>query len=471
MTKKPGKWIKEKIYEYKDYTIVQSLYETFQRETGSSASYRSYFDQVKKVWNKLSIKNPEFISAKPDEQDLLKNFNYSKEDLIGLIEERVQNTQEKISFSDLTSIASENNFPVQLFYLLIPDVKASIDAINKINLLNLQEKKSIDKLKREVKLLKAELKHYREHELDVEAILDVLDSAVSEYTPSSAPSYIPSHTTRDRVANLLISDTHFGETVDFEETHFLNEYNSTIAKERLDTYFHTILEWSDELQINKVYIKFLGDMVNGIIHEELVEHADLELVDSILVLCDYLVQWIIELKKYFKEVKILAVPGNHGRITQRKTFKSKNKLNFDYIMYEFMRRELKNAVTEFTIPKSFFAIHQILDSAIMSTHGDVFRGGTGLNPVSGTWGRDISKMRGLLERAGMNFQYAEFGHFHISEPVLQAFDGTQIIVNGSVKGTDEFSLGAVKTGSRPSQNYYVIEEGRGMIFKNVVYLD
>ena len=66
----------------------------------------------------------------------------------------------------------------------------------------------------------------------------------------------------------------------------------------------------------------------------------------------------------------------------------------------------------------------------------------------------------MYSRLNKNFDIIAFGHFHTGDQIIPAFDGTKIIVNGSIKGADEFSLGAVKSGSRANQTLFSIEDGK-----------
>jgi len=341
--------------------------------------------------------------------------------------------------------------------------------IYRINSLEFENDIDSIKLKRKIKVLQSEVNELKNNQADYSQLLDTLEDITEIYVPWEVPKNIIVPNKNTRAVAALYSDLHAGELVSFEETHGLNEYNQEIMKERIDSFFSQAVDYAKEVGSNILYLKMLGDMVNGEIHEELIRNSDMDTVESLLLVADYTSQWIKKISEYFSEIHVIALPGNHGRFSKKPNFKKANILNFDYLAYEFIKREVQDIVTTFELPKSPFVIRDIFGYGFFSTHGNMFKGGNGLQPASGTWVRDLAKIKGLFKQ--YNFGVMEMAHFHTPILDFPAYDGSSIMVNGSIKGADEFSIGAVKAGSRASQLVYTVEKDSGIKFRTTLFLD
>jgi len=267
---------------------------------------------------------------------------------------------------------------------------------------------------------------------------------------------------------LLLSDLHFSETVSLEETYGINAYNSEIAKERIKKVFTETVTAAKLLGASALHIQLLGDMVNGEIQEGLMGN-DMTVIDSALVLGDFLAQCIREAAPYFAYVEVNCVVGNHGRLdTKGKPyFKNKVTRNWDYLLYHFMKRELAEVVPSFEISKSPFMIDEIQGYGMLLIHGDSFSGGNGWSMVPSTINRDVPRLAHLLHRIGHEVHVTVMGHFH-SSVAAHDFSDREVILNGPTVGATEFSLGKLKKGSIPSQVIFLMERGRGVRFRDTI---
>lgn len=460
-----SEWIKDQLAKNSgdaEALKTEEMYLQFIEATGSAAEYQSYLRRVREHSRTPTTAEP----STPTDYS-----QWDTEFLIEIITEEVKTAKNKLSLDDVKRIASEREIPFGAFLNSIPNLRELIDQVYRHNTYYLEEKRKIQNLEQRVSELRKENKELMKETTLEMKIMESLDDVLLTYQRFEDQDGFYVNFRGDRAAHLLISDVHFDEMVHLEEMHGINEYNPTIAKERLDALFQEALRYTQDLSIKELNIKLLGDMVSGIIHEELMQNAELGITGSVLALADYLAQWITHLRPYFEKINVIGLVGNHGRMTKKPPFKQRQMLNFDYLLYEFMRRELIDVVDEFDIPKSFFAVRESFDTKIFSTHGDILKGGTGLNPVSGTWGRDLAKLNSALDNHKIGFDIAEFGHFHEGDINLKGFDDTKIIANGSTIGANEFSIGAVKRAARPNQTIYTIEEGKGLGYYHTIFLD
>ena len=239
-------------------------------------------------------------------------------------------------------------------------------------------------------------------------------------------------------AVLLLSDWHIGEYVSTEETAGLGEFNSSIATARVELIVEktiNILSNYSLSKIDRLVIGALGDMISGVIHEELEKTQDLNTAEQIIFTAYLLSNLLSELSAYF-EIEFVGVVGNHGRLKKQREAKQKY-VNWDYIIYQLTSFMLKdNRRINWHISKSPHAVVEIEGHTYLFTHGDTVRswGGIpfyGISRFANNWREVLNKKQIILDGVCM-------GHFH-QPATMERVNGPQII-NGSLKGPDEYSL-------------------------------
>ncbi len=375
----------------------------------------------------------------------------------------------KLKMKDL---ANKFNIPAGAFLKYVPDFGVVARDLYQNNMLHIKDDVNTEKLKSKLRLLEKENKHLKAKEMDKDLLLDAIAEVATIYTPIVNPK-TTTMKHKNRVVQLNIADAHFGEIVSFEQTS-INEYSPQIAKKRLDSLFNQVINYCEEISVYDIDINFMGDLITGSIHEELRENTALVTVDAVIQLADYFAQWIFKLHKEGFVIKhVRAIPGNHGRVTAKPRFKDKNKENFEWFLYEFMKRELREIVENFIIPEDLVYITKVFDTSLALIHGDILKKGTALSPVGGTWARDAALLNGVFREHGKSFDLLLFGHFHQGNIIFPSFDGTKLVSVGSIKGADEFSIAAVKAGSRPNQAIFCLEKGKKgeLLFFQTLFLD
>ena len=268
----------------------------------------------------------------------------------------------------------------------------------------------------------------------------------------------------------LISDLHAGETIELAQTMGISQYDMTIMNRRLGMLFRKILELVNlrrsSLHIPRLVIPHLGDMLSGDIHPELVRTNVGHMMNIAVRTAFILAQGIAFLAPHFDQIKVPCIVGNHPRLYNKPYFKDKY-INWDYMLYQWEAsfcRGLKNV--EFIIPKSPFYLLDVENTRILMMHGDSIRSWMGI-PWYGI-DRAVLRLRELLQGAGEHFDSVWLGHFH-SRADLDHVTGP-IIINGSVKGGDEFSIGSLQTSSKPSQNLLYYHDKNGYLGGGPIYL-
>lgn len=277
------------------------------------------------------------------------------------------------------------------------------------------------------------------------------------------------------VPTLMLSDWHWGETVDPTQIEYLNEFNLAIAGDRADRVFTTALELLFHHQSGMSYDGFVmplgGDMFSGNIHEELRMTNGAPIHECLLTLADKLAGGIMEVADNFQWVYVPAVVGNHGRIDRKPTAKEAVKDNYDWLLYNFVKKLVQGRMgdkcnVEFDISTALDLNYQLYSTRYLLTHGDQISSGDG---VGGFWPSLMKtahrKQQRSVKGGGTGFDYMVCGHFHKYGSV------SNVIVNGSLKGYDEWVYKMNYDFERPIQALWVTHPEHGIISHVPVYAD
>ena len=295
----------------------------------------------------------------------------------------------------------------------------------------------------------------------VDRLTAALDSRIPSMPPVKAPTILRRVPGKPESVVALVSDYHIGERVDFEETGGLNHYDFETFMQRWQYHVDGIggitLGKLTGYEFPELRIIALGDMVSGIIHDELVETSDSTLMDWLIDGASVIAQGIRQLACEFPSVKVDWHFGNHGRVTQKPRFK-RRWVNYDYLMGHMVSLHLADQPNiEFVNHKSFWSLLDVQGHGVLNLHGDNIKGWNGL-PSYGI-NRTVGNLQALLQQRNHRFKYVNLGHFHQSG-LIERMD-CDIILNSSAIGANEFSIGALFAGSKPRQVIYGMHPDKG----------
>jgi len=200
-----------------------------------------------------------------------------------------------------------------------------------------------------------------------------------------------------------------------------------------------------------------GDLFSGVIHDELTETNTETLYASVVRWLDPLEAAINSLADHFGWLHIAAVVGNHGRRTRKPRAKQRAQDNIEWLTYRVLARENRgNKRITWQIPDAADALVQVYDHRFLLTHGDQFRGGSGISgALSPLMLGSHRKTRRALS-AGRPYDHLVMGHWH------QMLTLPGIIVSGSMKGYDEFAYTSNFPYEEPQQAFWVTTPERGV---------
>lgn len=334
----------------------------------------------------------------------------------------------------------------------------------------------VDLLRREVQALKAENRRLASESADLTAIKRIIHNV--DVNVSNPPAWLTGAAPKGKlvhgVPTLMLSDLHFGETVFANQVNGVNQYNTTIAKRRL----RRVVDGSVKLlrhtlapgQFGGMVVVLGGDMVDGVIHDELRDTADETVMQSVITLHDELVPSLKQLCDEFGRLHVPCVAGNHGRLDRKPRMKNGPALNFDFLLYQFLARTIqadpkyRDRIT-FQIPDGFDCSYRVYGTRYMLTHGDSFKGGSGITGPLLPWMRGDAKTRKQYGALGMPYDVLLMGHWH------QLRYLGQIIVNGCLVGFNEYAMKSRFDYEAPAQALWLTHPARGLTFQEAVWAD
>jgi len=271
---------------------------------------------------------------------------------------------------------------------------------------------------------------------------------------------------------LNFSDLHLGEVVVPEEVNFVNSFNKEIAVDRMNQLFFEVIRYAKKIIVKNLHIICNGDLFCGGIHNELVRNSDLNEVESIFYLQNYLIPKLIEISECFENIYIDIIVGNHSRILPgRPYYKECVTMNYEFIFgrqmkmyFDLMSKYNKNNRIHINVPESPFIIKQIKNTKFLCTHGNILTGeGSGgfLGLPAYSTAMSAAKLYGILHQIGVTddtkFDHIVAGHIH-STAKIPIFNGGFTFYGGSIIGTNEFSLYKMKGIAKKEQLLLIIDE-------------
>jgi hypothetical protein len=258
------------------------------------------------------------------------------------------------------------------------------------------------------------------------------------------------------------SDFHWAEKVKSSQVFGLNHYDVETAKYRLSKLVGNTFWLLDEHLAPRQYPGFVlnlgGDMVSGDIHSELTETNEQFMMPTLLDLYKNLRHAIQQMADKYTKLLIPCVYGNHGRTNKKPQHKDQAYKNFDWLLYHLLADYFSdNENIRFLIGDDDEVQYQVLNHVYRLTHGSQFRGGVGfIGPIAPIT-RGEHKKRIVSQSQDTVYDTLLLGHFH------KCHWSSKIVVNGSLKGYDEFAADHNLEYEDPKQMMWLTDTTRGKV--------
>lgn len=240
------------------------------------------------------------------------------------------------------------------------------------------------------------------------------------------------------IPSLLLTDIHWDESVEPDQVEGYNCYNRPIASMRVKRAYTKSVSlarnYFSGVEYDGFQLFLAGDLLSGIIHEELTETNQGKVCESIVSILDPLESGINLLAEEFGKVNITAVVGNHGRLTKKPRSKFRAKDNFDWLIYKLIQRQMagrKNITVD--VSPSADAPVTLYNTKYRLTHGDQFKGGSGISAELSPLLIGSHRKSKRQSAIGKPYDVLVMGHWH--QTLWLPSKG--IIMGGSVVGYNE----------------------------------
>lgn len=328
-----------------------------------------------------------------------------------------------------------------------------------------------DALKKQIKDLNDQISLLRVESKDTKAILDLIHG-VAEKDFTKIPKWLQKTNQRGitGIPFLGLSDIHHGEVVDTSQINFVNSFNRKISRERLEFTFKTCVSlcknFFNRPKYEGIVCALNGDMISGNIHEELAETNEGTILESVVELTEILIQGITFLADQFGKVYVPCIAGNHGRINRKPRAKNRARDNYEWIIYQWLFKHFeKDDRVNVVIPNGPDTQYSIYGINFLQTHGDQFHGGTGIAGLFSPLMLGLARKQMRQQAIRSPFDVMFIGHWH------QYIHTEKLIVNGSVKGMDEYAFGLNLPFEHPKQALFIVHPDHGITYRMPIICD
>ena len=311
----------------------------------------------------------------------------------------------------------------------------------------LQSKKD-EEYKERIRLQDARREYNKElrAEARYENLVNIMKDCLSNVVTSNiefGKKHLHIENKKSKYAILMLSDWHYGALCDSQ----WNYYDTNVAKERAEQLVAKTQSYILSLGITDLIVEINGDMCEGMINIGNRVASEESVVEQIINVSKLLSECILSLKPYVNSIKVVTTLGNHGRLTSNKKEQADERENFEMLIPEFLRLTLGDDIPIVTSQGLDFVKYEFDDKIICLSHGH--------------HDKATSAIDNMIRVYKVVPDEIHLGHWHHMSDLNDS--NIHVVVNGSIKGVDDFGLKATRCTTQPSQNLIVYGKDRMMI--------
>lgn len=267
----------------------------------------------------------------------------------------------------------------------------------------------------------------------VEQKLDLLENELLSQGKINFDIHENVDITSDNDILVILSDFHIGQTF-----HSIwGEYNSDIAKKRLNQLLNEIIAIQKLHNSEKCYVSLQGDMLSGNIHKTIQVTNRENVIEQIKIASELISSFCYELTKIFSVVFMSSVSGNHSRMDRKDEAIHDERL--DDIITWGVELSLKHI-------DNFHVLNRKLDNGIadMDIRGKIYIA------VHGDFdGYNKTGVSNLCMHLGFIPYAITYGHLHTC--AVDETNGVKMIRGGSLAGSGDNYTIEKRLSGKPSQ--------------------
>lgn len=247
-------------------------------------------------------------------------------------------------------------------------------------------------------------------------VMDIIEERLNEFAKIDfVPHPTPVIDGEDSMI-ICLSDLHIGQCF----SSYFGEFDSEIAKERLQKYMSELLKIAKLNKVKNAYVCMLGDNISNSLHKTIEVSNKENVIDQLKLSIEYITSFCYELTKHFENVYLASASGNHSRLQAKDLAQHSERLDA-FIAWDVCRT-LKNQENFHSL------LHCSIDDGIamididnklyMLIHGDF----------------DSTNKQGYMKLANMVESFPEYilcGHRHF----CSYSQDTKFIQSGSLAGS------------------------------------
>lgn len=311
----------------------------------------------------------------------------------------------------------------------------------------LQSKKD-EEYKERVRLQDARREYNKElrAEARYENLVNIMKDCLSNVATSNiefGKKHLHIENKKSKYAILMFSDWHYGALCDSQ----WNYYDTNVAQLRAEQLVAKTQSYILSLGITDLIVEINGDMCEGMINIGNRVASEESVVEQIINVSKLLSKCILSLKPYVNSIKVVTTLGNHGRLTPNRKEQADERENFEMLIPEFLRLTLGDDIPIVTSQGLDFVKYEFDDKIICLSHGH--------------HDKVNSAIDNMIRVYKVVPDEIHLGHWHHMSDLNDS--NIHVVVNGSIKGVDDFGLKATRCTTQPSQNLIVYGRDRMMI--------
>lgn len=302
------------------------------------------------------------------------------------------------------------------------------------------QKQEIQKEKRKLYDERLDLNRRLREEARLETTIDRIGLTLSDISARLFPDNVQNlpPVKSDYKMVVCLSDLHIGATFKNSD----GEYNSDIARERLQQYLAEIKDIQSRNGCSDCIVAILGDSISGSIHHTISITNKEDVVEQVKIASMLISDFVYTLSHWFDKVTVYSVGGNHSRI-EKKAEDALLSERLDNLIPWFVEKMMENKRNVEVVSHTFddtLGVFNVGEKVYFIQHGD----------YSSITDAAIGK---LVLWAKQTPYCILTGHMHY--PAMIDISGIKVVQSGSLCGSgDEFTRQKRLTG-KPSQTVLV----------------
>lgn len=249
-------------------------------------------------------------------------------------------------------------------------------------------------------------------------VMDIIEERLDDFAKVDFAPHPAPLVGGDNSMIVCLSDLHIGQCF----SSYFGEFDSDIAKERLQRYMDELLEIAKLNKVKDAYVCMLGDNISNSLHKTIEVSNKENVIDQLKLSIEYITSFCYELTKYFENVYLASASGNHSRLQAKDLAQHSERLDA-FIAWDVCRtlsnQENFHSLLHCSIDDGI-AMIDIDNKSYLLIHGDF----------------DATNKQGYMKLANMVESFPEYvlcGHRHF----CSYSQDTKFIQSGSLAGSGD----------------------------------